>query len=74
MENVIKECGEEASIPVELAQKAHSCGAVSYSSLTPEGSKREVLFLYDLELPPDFVPAPCDGEVRVPMDSESFHY
>lgn len=32
-ENVIKECEEEASIPVELAQRARPVGAVSYTSL-----------------------------------------
>lgn len=57
-ENVIKECGEEASIPRELAQRAVPAGAVSYSSEQAEGLKRDVLFCYDLELPQDFVPQP----------------
>lgn len=70
MENVIKECEEEASIPADLSQKAVPCGAVSYSSVTSAGAKREVLFLYDLELPPDFVPVPSDGEVCVHLPTE----
>ena len=36
---------------------------MSYVSLQPEGLKPDVLFCYDLELPPDFVPTPQDGEV-----------
>lgn len=33
MENVVKECEEEASIPPELAARAQPVGAVSYTSL-----------------------------------------
>ncbi|KAK9854499.1 hypothetical protein WJX84_007700 [Apatococcus fuscideae] len=64
MENVVKECGEEASIPPELAQTAIPTGAVSYTADQPEGCKRDVLFVYDLELPEDFQPSPRDGEVE----------
>ena len=56
--NVIKECGEEASISEELASRAVPVGVVSYEDLQPEGLKRGVLFCYDLELPEDFVPEP----------------
>lgn len=58
MENVVKECEEEASIPPELAVHAKPVGAVSYTSLQPAGLKRDVLFCFDLELPVDFVPQP----------------
>ena len=54
----MKECQEEASIPRELAQRAQSVGAVSYSSEQAEGLKRDVLFCYDLELPDSFEPQP----------------
>ncbi|KAL4423749.1 hypothetical protein ABPG75_001050 [Micractinium tetrahymenae] len=64
MENVVKECEEEASIPPELAARARPVGAVSYTSLQPAGLKRDVLFCFDLELPEDFVPKPLDGEVE----------
>lgn len=67
MENLIKECGEEAAIPPEVARRSMPIGAVSYTMETAEGLKPDVLFNYDLELPPDFVPRNTDGEV------ESFH-
>ena len=60
-ENVIKECGEEASVPAALAAGARAAGAVSYTALQPAGLKRDVLFCYDLELPLDFVPQPQVG-------------
>lgn len=64
-ENVLKECAEEAGIPEALAATAKPAGVVSYSSLSEEGgAKRDVLFVFDLELPRDFVPEPCDGEVE----------
>ncbi|GMH41105.1 hypothetical protein BSKO_09015 [Bryopsis sp. KO-2023] len=63
-ENVIKECEEEASIPKELAEKAISSGVVTYSQRQEDGIKRDVLFVYDLELPSDFIPTPLDGEVE----------
>ena len=37
MENVVKECEEEASIPTELAARATAVGAVSYTSLQVAG-------------------------------------
>ena len=61
---VVKECGEEASIPPELACKARPVGIVSYAQNYQGCCKRDVLFCYDLELPEDFVPTPDDGEVE----------
>ena len=70
-ENVVKECGEEAAVPPELAARAQPAGCVSYAAVVPDGCKRDVLFCYDLELPPSFVPANTDGEVaeffRMPL-------
>ncbi|GBF91814.1 nudix hydrolase chloroplastic-like [Raphidocelis subcapitata] len=63
-DNVIKECGEEASVPPELAAQAVAAGFISYVSLLPEGLKPDVLYCYDLRLPEDFVPQPQDGEVE----------
>jgi hypothetical protein len=62
-ENLVKECGEEASIPPELARCAVPVGCVSYCLETEEGLRPDVLFCYDLDLPPDFVPRNNDGEV-----------
>lgn len=64
-DNVVKECGEEAGIPEQLARTAVPVSAVSYSGLDEERRlKRNCLFCYDLELPADFQPIPCDGEVQ----------
>eukprot|EP00928_Gymnodinium_smaydae_P088418 TRINITY_DN72506_c0_g1_i1.p1 TRINITY_DN72506_c0_g1~~TRINITY_DN72506_c0_g1_i1.p1 ORF type:complete len:351 (-),score=36.58 TRINITY_DN72506_c0_g1_i1:81-1133(-) len=64
---VVKECGEEASIPAELAQQAKPAGMVEYNQLdeTSWGINRHVLFCYDLEMPRDFVPCANDGEVEL---------
>lgn len=78
MENVIKECGEEAGVPPHLAQMARPVGAISYETYNKitrksmengeeedlGGIERSILFCYDLYLPPDFVPKVVDGEVE----------
>ena len=61
---VVKECGEEASVPESLAKQAKPVGVVSYAMNYDGCCKRDVLFCYDLELPEDFVPVPDDGEVE----------
>jgi len=63
-ENVTKECGEEAGVPPALAARAREAGCVTYTSLSDRGVGRDCLFVFDLELPSDFVPTPCDGEVE----------
>ncbi|KAK9811021.1 hypothetical protein WJX73_007075 [Symbiochloris irregularis] len=72
MENVVKECGEEASIPADLARQAVPVGGVTFQALYPNGLKRDVLFAFDLQLPADFIPEPQDGEVesfeRMPIE------
>jgi 8-oxo-dGTP pyrophosphatase MutT (NUDIX family) len=72
-ENAIKECSEEAGIPVELSS-AHlrPAGAIwyeNYERVVGRGRhegvvNRVVLFCYDLTLPTDFVPRVVDGEVE----------
>ena len=62
---MVKECGEEANIPPELAKRAVATGAISYEGRDAAGSlKRDVMLCYDLELPSDFTPSPVDGEVE----------
>jgi len=63
MENVIKECGEEAGVPPALAARARPVGAISYCRETDDGLKPDVQFVFDLELPPDFAPQAADGEI-----------
>lgn len=64
MDNLIKECVEEAGISEDIARRARPVGAMSYCTERPEGLRRDVLFNYDLELPADFVPHNTDGEVE----------
>ena len=39
-------------------------GAISYCTERAEGLRRDVEFIYDLELPADFTPVATDGEVE----------
>ena len=63
MDNVIKEAGEEAAVPPGLAATARPVGAISYCHESDDGLKPDVMFVYDLELPRDFVPRNTDGEI-----------
>jgi len=72
LENVVKECGEEAGVPAALARGARPVGVVSYAAVRPKGLARETIFCYDLPLPRDFIPVAADGEVarfrRLPLE------
>ena len=63
MENLIKECKEEAAIPEALARRAHAVGAITYCMAAEDGLKPDVQFCYDLEVPADFTPRNTDGEI-----------
>lgn len=63
-ETLVKEAGEEASVPAELAATARRVGRVSYIMRTEEGLRRDVLHCFDLDLPEEFVPRPNDDEVE----------
>jgi hypothetical protein len=62
-ETLLKEGEEEASIPRSLMEDAISASAVSYRMETRLGIRDDVLFVYDLEMPADFVPKNRDGEI-----------
>ena len=62
-ETLVKEGEEEASIPMGLIKHAVPAGAVSYRMETRLGIRDDVLFIYDLETPADFVPKNRDGEI-----------
>lgn len=64
MENLIKECAEEADIPRDLAEQAKPAGMVTYRCKWTDGLRDDVAFCYDLELPEDFTPRNTDGEVE----------
>ena len=63
-ENLIKECREEASISKKLAKASQPRGFVSYNMQSGPILRRHVMFVYDLQLAPSFVPLPNDGEVE----------
>jgi len=63
-DNLVKECAEEADISADLAAGCVPTGAISYVTERPEGLRRDVLFVYDLMLPENFVPRNTDGEVE----------
>jgi hypothetical protein len=62
-ETLLKEGEEEASIPRSLLEHATPASAVSYRMETRLGIRDDVLFVYDLEVPGDFVPKNRDGEI-----------
>ena len=69
---LLRECEEEASLPNELVrQRVVACGTVSYFHVRDARAggetgllQPEVQYVYDLELPEDVVPRPCDTEVE----------
>jgi len=62
-ETLLKEGDEEASIPTSITKRALPVGAVSYRMETELGIRDDVLFVYDLEMPADFLPQNRDGEI-----------
>lgn len=74
LQNVLKECDEEAGIPSELTLRGiKPAGVISYEQYGGSARAKQrgegvlgrvVLFCYDLILPEDFVPVPKDGEVE----------
>lgn len=63
IDNVVKECAEEADMPEVLARQARPTGAITYRMEQKGGMRDDVLFVYDLELSRDFVPRNTDGEL-----------
>ena len=63
VENLAKECDEEAGIDAALARRAAPAGTVTYGLDRPEGLRRGILFVFDLAMPEGFVPRNRDGEV-----------
>jgi 8-oxo-dGTP pyrophosphatase MutT (NUDIX family) len=60
---LVKEAEEEAAVPAELISRAVAAGALSYRMETKIGIRDDVMFVYDLEVPTDFVPTNHDGEL-----------
>ena len=64
LDNLVKECGEEAAIPPELARQAKAVGYISYWNQSGAQLKPDIMTCFDLELPEDFTPTAHDGEVE----------
>ena len=64
LENLVKECAEEAGIPAELARQARAAGVVTYAYGVEHRYRPDVLFVFDLLLPADFEPRNTDCEVE----------
>ncbi|HNB28542.1 MAG TPA: DUF4743 domain-containing protein [Alphaproteobacteria bacterium] len=62
-DNMLKECAEEAGIPLALARRARPSGLATMAIPAAEGLRIGLQFNFDLELPADFVPRNTDGEV-----------
>lgn len=60
---IVREAREEAGIPAALAQQAVRAGQFEVMREVTEGVQAETVFVFDLELPCDFVPHNEDGEV-----------
>jgi 8-oxo-dGTP pyrophosphatase MutT (NUDIX family) len=61
-ETLVKEAWEEAGIPRERAARSVPGGAVHIWRERPDGLQSETIYVHDLWLPADFVPANQDGE------------
>jgi hypothetical protein len=64
MENVVKECAEEAHISAKLARTARPAGVITYSFECPEGLRADTLFCYDLPMPAKLKPRTSDEITR----------
>jgi 8-oxo-dGTP pyrophosphatase MutT (NUDIX family) len=62
-QTLLKECGEEAGIPSDLAKRALAKSSVVLRREVPEGVHWETLYNFDLELDERFSPDNRDGEV-----------
>ncbi|CAG9759770.1 unnamed protein product [Ceutorhynchus assimilis] len=63
-ETAHKEAMEEASVPTSLLNKLTSAGCVSFYFESERGLFPNTEFVFDLELPLDFIPENADGEVE----------
>ena len=64
VQTLVKECGEEAGVPADLAARAVPIGTISYVQQDRLSLKSDTLACFDLQFPPAFVPRCADGEVE----------
>lgn len=60
---LLRECQEEAGVPLAVARGAHFTERRVSLRREPDGIHHETLHIYDLLLPVDFMPRNLDGEV-----------
>ncbi|HLJ62731.1 MAG TPA: DUF4743 domain-containing protein [Stellaceae bacterium] len=72
LSTLVKEAEEEAGMAADLTREATFQGFLSYRMEVEGGARDDVLYLYDLEVPGDFVPENRDGEIAsfAPMPAE----
>ncbi|MDP6953992.1 MAG: DUF4743 domain-containing protein [Alphaproteobacteria bacterium] len=63
LDNLVKECAEEAGMPEALARRATPCGVLRYRVDGDIGVRDDVIFCYELDCG-DFTPVNQDGEVE----------
>ena len=64
MDNLVKECGEEAHLDPARARRAAPSSLITYAFDAPEGLRADTLFCYDLALPADVIPQPSEEITR----------
>jgi hypothetical protein len=62
--NLMKECREEAGMPLEVAQAAKPVGIITLLAVIQGHMRVGLQFNYDLELPESYAPQNTDGEVE----------
>lgn len=64
MENLIKECGEEAHLAPKIARQAKHASLITYSFESQQGLHVDTLFCYDLVMPASLKPRPSEEIAR----------
>lgn len=64
LQTAIRELEEEAGLILPPHLKLKPCGSVSFFHISERGLHPQTEFVYDLELPQDFLPENKDGEVQ----------
>jgi len=64
MENLLKECGEEAHLRKPLARKSKAVSTITYCCDRDGGLRVDTLFCYDLEMPRRVIPKPDGDELQ----------
>jgi 8-oxo-dGTP pyrophosphatase MutT (NUDIX family) len=72
LDTIVREASEEAGIEAAISSNAVPRGTIELLREVKEGVQSEIIFVFDLELPPDFTPKNQDGEVagfiRIPLE------